>query len=34
MRDNVLKVMLWGEEVGRLQWIDRRKVACLTFHMD
>ena len=34
MRDNVLKVMLWGEEVGRLQWIDMRKIACFTFHPD
>ena len=30
----LLKVKLWGREVGRLQWIDYRKVACFSFNPD
>lgn len=34
MRNNVLKVLLWGEEVGRLYWSDSLRAAVFNFHPD
>lgn len=29
---NIVKVMLWGEEIGRLAWDDRRKNSYFTYN--
>lgn len=32
MRNNVLKVMLWGEEVGKLYWSEQLRAAVFNYH--
>ena len=34
MEDNVLKVMIWGMEAGRLYWNKERKRAFFTYNQD
>ena len=34
MRSNIVKVMLWGQEVGSLYWDERRKRAVFNYHPD
>jgi len=34
MRNNVLKVMLWGEEVGKLYWNEHIRAAVFNYHPD
>lgn len=34
MLNNIVAVILWGKEVGRLYWDDTRGVAVFTFHPD
>lgn len=29
---NTLRVMLWGEEIGRLAWDDRRRLSYFTYN--
>ena len=34
MQNNIVRVMLWGQEVGSLFWEDRRKRAVFSYHPD
>ena len=34
MENNVVSVMLWGEEVGKLYWDERNKRAVFNYHPD
>ena len=34
MQNNIVRVMLWGKEVGSLYWDDRRKRSVFTYHPD
>ena len=34
MENNVVSVMLWGEEVGKLYWDERSKRAVFNYHPD
>ncbi|MBR3092659.1 MAG: type II toxin-antitoxin system HipA family toxin [Bacteroidaceae bacterium] len=34
MQNNIVRVILWGKEVGSLYWDDRRKRAVFTYHHD
>ena len=34
MENNVVSVMLWGEEVGKLYWDERDKRAVFNYHPD
>lgn len=34
MQNNIVRVMLWGKEVGSLFWEDRRKRAVFSYHPD
>ena len=34
MRNNIVKVILWGQEVGSLFWEERRKRAVFSYHPD
>lgn len=34
MQSNIVKVMLWGQEVGSLYWDERRKRAVFNYHPD
>lgn len=32
MQNNIVRIMLWGKEVGSLYWDDRRKQSVFTYH--
>ena len=34
MQNNIVRVILWGKEVGSLYWDDRRKRSVFTYHPD
>ncbi|MBR1683348.1 MAG: type II toxin-antitoxin system HipA family toxin [Bacteroidaceae bacterium] len=34
MQNNIVRVVLWGKEVGSLYWDDRRKRSVFTYHPD
>ena len=34
MQNNIVRIMLWGQEVGSLYWDDRRKRSVFTYHPD
>ncbi len=34
MQNNIVRVILWGQEVGSLYWDDRRKRSVFTYHPD
>ena len=34
MQNSIVRVMLWGQEVGSLYWDDRRKRSVFTYHPD
>lgn len=34
MQDNIIKVTLWGKEVGSLFWDNRRKRSVFSYHRD
>lgn len=34
MRSNIVRIMLWGQEVGSLYWDERRKRAVFNYHPD
>ena len=34
MQSNIVRVMLWGQEVGSLYWDERRKRAVFNYHPD
>jgi len=34
MQNNIVRVILWGQEVGSLYWDERRKRAVFNYHPD